>query len=56
MESQYFQSGCEIRTLQDLPGHKDAGTTMICPHVLSKGGHGVKKSGGRAARRLIQTV
>lgn len=30
------------RTVQTLPGHKDATTTMIYTHVLNKGGHDVR--------------
>ncbi len=30
-----------IRTAQDLPGHSDVSTTMICPHVLHRGARGV---------------
>ena len=34
-------SGYEIRTVQELLGHKDVATTMIYTHVLNKGGRGV---------------
>jgi site-specific recombinase XerD len=36
-----LQSGYDIRTVQELLGHKDVSTTMICSHVLNKGGRAV---------------
>jgi integron integrase len=35
-------SGYDIRTIQELMGHKDVRTTMIYTHVLNRGGHGVR--------------
>lgn len=36
-----LQSGCDIRTVQELLGHIDVSTTIIYKHALNRGGRAV---------------
>ena len=49
-----LEDSCDIRTIQELMGHKDVSTTMIYTHVLNKGGRGVQSPLDAVIKNLIR--
>jgi integrase len=43
-----LEAGCDIRTIQELPGRSDVSATMLYTHVLGKGAMGVRSPLDRA--------
>ena len=43
-----LDSGSDIRTVQELLGHRDGSTTMLYTHALNRGGLGVTSPADRA--------
>jgi len=42
-----LEDGYDIRTVQELLGHRSVRTTMIYTHVLNRGGRGVRSPADR---------